>query len=203
VPRAVEGADHRFESCLPDRFQRRKAESNKQADYICLRPVLGQIAAVKARDAAEAIEIQHAMTPPEAPAHERTYAEMSAVEEIAGVLTISSPAAGALVTQSRQLTALPPAMDASPPGPSPGRTPQSSPTKPKGSPPPQRPPSSPMSWTPTPPAEPPPANSYPHGSGPESAAGANRRRPPSHRPHHSRRGSTRPRIADAWQQPTP
>ncbi|WP_255470898.1 DUF222 domain-containing protein, partial [Pseudarthrobacter sp. B4EP4b] len=71
-----------------------------------------QIAGVKARDAAEAIEIQHAMTPPETPAHERTYAEMSAVEEIAGVLTISSPAAGALITQSRQLTALPPAMDA-------------------------------------------------------------------------------------------
>ncbi|WP_142057127.1 HNH endonuclease signature motif containing protein [Pseudarthrobacter sp. B4EP4b] len=71
-----------------------------------------QIAAVKARDAAEAIEIQHAMIPPEAPVHERTYAEMSAVEEIAGVLTISSPAAGALITQSRQLTALPPAMDA-------------------------------------------------------------------------------------------
>jgi hypothetical protein len=71
-----------------------------------------QIAAIKARDAAEAIEIQHAMTPPEAPVHERTYAEMSAVEEIAGVLTISSPAAGALVTQSRQLNSLPPAMDA-------------------------------------------------------------------------------------------
>jgi hypothetical protein len=71
-----------------------------------------QIAAIKARDAAEAIEIQHAMTPPKAPVHERTYAEMSAVEEIAGVLTISSPAAGALVTQSRQLNSLPPAMDA-------------------------------------------------------------------------------------------
>jgi hypothetical protein len=71
-----------------------------------------QLAAIKARDAAEAVEIQHAMTPPKAPVHERTYAEMSAVEEIAGVLTISSPAAGALVTQSRQLTSLPPAMDA-------------------------------------------------------------------------------------------
>ncbi|WP_455833934.1 HNH endonuclease [Pseudarthrobacter siccitolerans] len=71
-----------------------------------------RISAVKARDAAEAIELQHAMTPPEAPIHERTYAEMSAVEEIAGVLTISSAAAGALITQSRQLTALPPAMDA-------------------------------------------------------------------------------------------
>ncbi|MDQ0674630.1 hypothetical protein QFZ36_002191 [Pseudarthrobacter siccitolerans] len=71
-----------------------------------------QIAAIKARDAAEAIEIQHEMTPPEAPAHERTYAEMSAIEEIAGVLTISSPAAGALVTQSRQVCSLPPVMDA-------------------------------------------------------------------------------------------
>ncbi len=71
-----------------------------------------QLAAVKARDAAEAVEIQHAMTPPEAPVHERTYTEMSAVEEIAGVLTISSPAAGALVTQSRQLCSLPLAMDA-------------------------------------------------------------------------------------------
>ncbi|MDQ0691743.1 HNH endonuclease signature motif containing protein [Arthrobacter sp. W4I7] len=65
-----------------------------------------QIAAIKARDVSEAIEIQHAMTPPEAPVHERTYAEMSAIEEIAGVLTISSPAAGALVTQSRQVRSL-------------------------------------------------------------------------------------------------
>jgi hypothetical protein len=77
-----------------------------------VKQVEAQLAAIKARDAAEAVEIQHAMTPPEAPVHERTYAEMSAVEEIAGVLTISSPAAGALVTQSRQLTSLPPAMDA-------------------------------------------------------------------------------------------
>ncbi|WP_461174958.1 HNH endonuclease signature motif containing protein [Arthrobacter sp. Z1-9] len=66
-----------------------------------------QLAALKARDAAEAVDIQHAMTPPEAPVHERTYAEMSAVEEIAGVLTISAPAAGAFVTQSRQLCSLP------------------------------------------------------------------------------------------------
>ncbi|MFF1251701.1 HNH endonuclease [Pseudarthrobacter sp. NPDC058329] len=66
-----------------------------------------QLAAVKARDAAEALGIQHAMTPPDLPVHERTYAEMSAVEEIAGVLTISSGAAGALVSQARQLCALP------------------------------------------------------------------------------------------------
>ncbi|TPV51352.1 DUF222 domain-containing protein [Pseudarthrobacter phenanthrenivorans] len=71
-----------------------------------------QIAAVKARDAAEAVDIQHAMIPPEAPVHERTYADMSAVEEIAGVLTISSSAAGALVTQSRQLHSHPLVMDA-------------------------------------------------------------------------------------------
>ena len=71
-----------------------------------------QLAAVKARDAVDAVEIQHAMTPPEAPVHERTYAEMSAIEEIAGVLTISSPAAGALVTQSRQLCSIPLALDA-------------------------------------------------------------------------------------------
>jgi hypothetical protein len=77
-----------------------------------VKQVEAQLAAIKARDAAEAVEIQHAMTPPEAPVHERTYAEMSAVEEIAGVLTISSPAAGALVTQSRQICSLPPAIDA-------------------------------------------------------------------------------------------
>ncbi|MFF1252191.1 hypothetical protein ACFVYC_06815 [Pseudarthrobacter sp. NPDC058329] len=66
-----------------------------------------QLAAAKARDAAEALDIQHAITPPDAPVHERTYAEMSAVEEIAGVLTISSGAASAFISQSRQLCALP------------------------------------------------------------------------------------------------
>ncbi|MFF1253427.1 HNH endonuclease [Pseudarthrobacter sp. NPDC058329] len=71
-----------------------------------------QLAAVKARDAAEALDIQHAITPPDAPVHERTYAEMSAIEEIAGVLTISSGTAGAFISQSRQLCALPLAMDA-------------------------------------------------------------------------------------------
>ncbi|WP_461189707.1 HNH endonuclease signature motif containing protein [Arthrobacter sp. Z4-13] len=71
-----------------------------------------QLAAVKARDAAEAVEIQHAMTPPEAPVHERTFNEMSAVEEIAGVLTISSASAGALVTHSRQICSLPLAFEA-------------------------------------------------------------------------------------------
>ncbi|MDQ0824969.1 hypothetical protein QFZ60_001142 [Arthrobacter sp. B2I5] len=71
-----------------------------------------QLAAVKARDVAEAVEIQHAMVAPDAPVHERTFAEMSAVEEIAGVLTISSGAARAFVDQSRRACSLPPVMDA-------------------------------------------------------------------------------------------
>ncbi|MDQ0823934.1 hypothetical protein QFZ60_000107 [Arthrobacter sp. B2I5] len=71
-----------------------------------------QLAAVKARDAAECVGFQHAMLAPDAPVHERTYVEMSAVEEIAGVLTISSGAAGAFVEQSRQVCSLPPLMDA-------------------------------------------------------------------------------------------
>ncbi|MGX5716598.1 DUF222 domain-containing protein [Arthrobacter sp. MAHUQ-56] len=72
----------------------------------------GQLAAVKAQDAAECIRIQQAMTPPEASVPERTYAEMSAVEEIAGVLTVTSAAAGAFVHQAQQVCSLPPVMDA-------------------------------------------------------------------------------------------
>ncbi|MDT0167800.1 DUF222 domain-containing protein [Pseudarthrobacter sp. BRE9] len=71
-----------------------------------------QLAAVKARDVAEAVEIQHAMLAPDAPVHERTFAEISAVEEIAGVLTISSGAAGAFMEQSRRVCSLPPVLDA-------------------------------------------------------------------------------------------
>ncbi|MDQ0801770.1 DUF222 domain-containing protein [Arthrobacter sp. SLBN-112] len=70
-----------------------------------------QLAAVKAQDAVECVGLQQAITPPEAPVGERTYAEMSAVEEIAGVLTISSGAAGALVGQARRVCSLPPLMD--------------------------------------------------------------------------------------------
>ncbi|MBX7444176.1 HNH endonuclease [Arthrobacter sp. MAHUQ-56] len=70
------------------------------------------IAAAKAQDAAESIRIQQAMTPPDASVPERTYAEMSAVEEIAGVLTISSAAAGAFVHQAQQVCSLPPVMEA-------------------------------------------------------------------------------------------
>src|SRR5689334_15562210 len=71
-----------------------------------------QLAATKARDAAEAAEFQQAMTPPDASVEDRTYADMSVVEEIAGVLTISSGAAGALVEQSRRICSLPLVFDA-------------------------------------------------------------------------------------------
>ncbi|MFB0838618.1 HNH endonuclease [Arthrobacter sp. E44] len=71
-----------------------------------------QLAAMKARDAAEAIGFQQAMTPPDASIQDRTYAEMSVVEEIAGVLTVSSAAAGALVEQSRKICSLPPVFQA-------------------------------------------------------------------------------------------
>ncbi|UUL77650.1 HNH endonuclease [Pseudarthrobacter sp. Fe7] len=71
-----------------------------------------QLAAVKASDAAGAVWFQQAMTPPDASVHDRTYAEMSAIEEIAGVLTLSSAAAGAFVEQSRRVCALPPAFEA-------------------------------------------------------------------------------------------
>ncbi|GAB5080422.1 HNH endonuclease signature motif containing protein [Arthrobacter sp. AD-310] len=71
-----------------------------------------QAAARKARSAVQAMDLQQAMTPPDAPLHERTYTEMSTIEEIAGILTISSGAASAFVTQSRQVYSLPPVMDA-------------------------------------------------------------------------------------------
>ncbi|MBX7442587.1 HNH endonuclease [Arthrobacter sp. MAHUQ-56] len=70
------------------------------------------IAAAKAQDAADCIAIQQAMTPPEASMQERTYAEMSVVEEIAGVLTISSASAGAFIHQAQQVCSLPPVMNA-------------------------------------------------------------------------------------------
>ncbi|MDQ0116979.1 DUF222 domain-containing protein [Pseudarthrobacter sp902506025] len=66
-----------------------------------------QLTALKSRQAARAVELQQAMTPPDATVQDRTYADMSVVEEIAGVLTISSAAAGALVEQSRRICSLP------------------------------------------------------------------------------------------------
>jgi len=71
-----------------------------------------QLAAMKARDAAEAVEFQQAMTPPDASVQDRTYAYVSVVEEVAGVLTISSAAAGALVDQSRRICLFPPVFEA-------------------------------------------------------------------------------------------
>ncbi|WP_459791115.1 HNH endonuclease signature motif containing protein [Arthrobacter sp. AD-310] len=71
-----------------------------------------QLSALQARDASGALDLQHAMTPPDAPLHERTYTEMSTIEEIAGILTISSGAASAFVNQSRQVCALPRVVDA-------------------------------------------------------------------------------------------
>jgi hypothetical protein len=71
-----------------------------------------QLAAAKAADAAEIFELDQAMTPPNASLQDRSFQEMSMVEEIAGVLTISSAAAAAFITQSRQICALPPAMAA-------------------------------------------------------------------------------------------
>ncbi|MHC6594452.1 HNH endonuclease signature motif containing protein [Arthrobacter sp. C152] len=71
-----------------------------------------QLKAGQAQDAAECIRIQQAMTPPDASVPERTYTEMSAVEEIAGVLTMTSAAAGAFVHQAQQVCSLPPVMDA-------------------------------------------------------------------------------------------
>lgn len=76
------------------------------------RRLKAQLAAVEARDAVECVGFQHAMLAPDAPVHDRTFAEMSAVEEIAGVLTISSGAAGAFVEQSRRVCTLPPVMEA-------------------------------------------------------------------------------------------
>ncbi|TLM84865.1 DUF222 domain-containing protein [Pseudarthrobacter sp. NamE2] len=76
------------------------------------RKLQAQLSALQARDASDAVDLQHAMTPPDAPLHERTYTEISTVEEIAGILTISSGAASAFVAQSRLVCALPPVMDA-------------------------------------------------------------------------------------------
>ncbi|WP_045730479.1 HNH endonuclease signature motif containing protein [Pseudarthrobacter chlorophenolicus] len=66
-----------------------------------------QIAAGKARDAADFAEFQEAMTPPEATGSERAFVEMSTTAEIAGVLTLSPGAAAAFISQSRKVCAMP------------------------------------------------------------------------------------------------
>ncbi|MDQ0730660.1 HNH endonuclease signature motif containing protein [Arthrobacter sp. B1I2] len=94
----VDVLQRRYELCL----ERMELTSRLEA----------QLAAVKTRDAARALEFQQAMAPPDATVQDRTYAEMSAVEEIAGVLTLSSAAAGAFVEQSRRVCSLPLVIDA-------------------------------------------------------------------------------------------
>jgi len=71
-----------------------------------------QLAAVTARDVAECMGLQEAMSPPDASLQDRTYAEMSVVEEISGVLSVSSAAAGALVDHSRRVCSLPLVLEA-------------------------------------------------------------------------------------------
>ncbi|MGO4238443.1 HNH endonuclease signature motif containing protein [Pseudarthrobacter sp. YAF2] len=71
-----------------------------------------QLAAGQAQDAVDAIEFQQAMLAPNTSVQDCTFAEMSVVEEIAGVLTISSGAAGALVGQARRVCSLPPLFEA-------------------------------------------------------------------------------------------
>ncbi|WP_426765756.1 DUF222 domain-containing protein [Pseudarthrobacter sp. 1G09] len=67
-----------------------------------------QVAAGKARDAAEFAEFQEAMTPPDATDSERAFVEMSTTAEITGVLTLSPGAAAAFISQSRKVCAMPP-----------------------------------------------------------------------------------------------
>jgi hypothetical protein len=71
-----------------------------------------QVAAGKALDAAEFAEFQEAMTPPEASASERAFVEMSTTAEVAGVLTLSSGAAAAFISQARTVCSMPPVFHA-------------------------------------------------------------------------------------------
>ncbi|MEO8284514.1 MAG: DUF222 domain-containing protein [Pseudarthrobacter sp.] len=87
------------------------AYDNRLARLTAVSRLEAQLAAIKARDAADCIELQEAMTPPETSAQDRGYRKMSVVEEVAGALTVSAAAAGALVDQAGQLNSLPLAMD--------------------------------------------------------------------------------------------
>lgn len=101
------GADGGDGIDLLDRFYRNRLERlglEKRLE--------AQVAALKARDAVQCLDLQQAMTPPGASTHDRTYAEISAVEEIAGILTVSSGAAAAFLAQSRRVCSLPTAFEA-------------------------------------------------------------------------------------------
>lgn len=89
----------------------------------------GQVAALKARDAAESVELQQSMTPPDAPVQEHSFQKISTVEEIAGVLTISSGAAGRSLPRPDGSAPSLPCTGRCPPGRCPGSRPKSSPTK--------------------------------------------------------------------------
>jgi hypothetical protein len=95
--------------CRTDALQR--GYDNRLTRLAAVSRLEAQLAAIKAKDTADCIELQEAMTPPETSAQERGYRKMSVVEEVAGALTVSSASAGALVDQARQLRSLPLAMD--------------------------------------------------------------------------------------------
>jgi hypothetical protein len=63
-------------------------------------------AALKVRLAAEYAKAANSMASPVTLPYEATTREMSMVAEVAGVLTVSAPAAGALLNQSRELTTI-------------------------------------------------------------------------------------------------
>ncbi|MFE8887915.1 HNH endonuclease [Pseudarthrobacter enclensis] len=71
-----------------------------------------QVAAGKARDAAEFAEFQEAVTPPEATGSERAFVEMSTTAEVAGVLTIPEGAAAAFISHARTVCSMPPVFHA-------------------------------------------------------------------------------------------
>ncbi|KSU76725.1 protein of unknown function [Pseudarthrobacter enclensis] len=99
--------DAGLEGAAPDvDVLERKSEVRLQRLAVWAR-LEAQIAAGKALDAAEFAEFQEAMTPPEATGSERAFVEMSTTAEVAGVLTLSSGAADALIGGSRKICAMP------------------------------------------------------------------------------------------------
>ncbi|MBT2248720.1 DUF222 domain-containing protein [Arthrobacter sp. BHU FT2] len=71
-----------------------------------------QVAAGKARDAAEYAELQEAMMPPDATDSDRAFVEMSTTAEVAAVMTMAEGAAAALISQSRAVCSMPLVFDA-------------------------------------------------------------------------------------------
>ncbi|MBT2247199.1 DUF222 domain-containing protein [Arthrobacter sp. BHU FT2] len=71
-----------------------------------------QVAAGKARDAAEFAEFQELVMPPGATDSDRAFVEMSTTAEVAGVMTMAEGAAAALISQSRAVCSMPLVFDA-------------------------------------------------------------------------------------------